>query len=341
MGCCKELTRGLLLVFTTISTRKNKRRLITVIYSNALIATGDATTDGQIVISHSTHYPYFDGPHWMVIVEVAPEKGHTFCYQTSGGVIWSGCSWYKNEAGLKTVSTWVPQGSLKTDPEATPGFVRNRRAAQYASSIDEFLNLASKDSNGTAQEWLIGDTQTGEIAYAIFGGNPTTMDVKRKTDGYFRGSNYVWSEKFRNAAEIEKQNLTDSGFARYTRLGQLLKKHYGEIDAERVKKIMADHYDVLLKREVPSDRTLCRHGENEVVGEATPNGAYDAKIASGSFDELGLWARFGHPCGETFNKSEFLKSHPRWAKENQWKSKWLRDWPTSNPWTYFKGQSEK
>jgi hypothetical protein len=46
-----------------------------------------------------------------------------------------------------------------------PEFARARKAMQYASSIDDYIAIMRKGNNGGyANDWLIGDRKTGEIA---------------------------------------------------------------------------------------------------------------------------------------------------------------------------------
>ena len=69
------------------------------------------------------------------------------------------------------------------DPDGVPEFVRSRKAMQYASSIDEYAAIIKEGNNGGyANDWLVGDRKTGEIAYLELGLHQTPLTKKK--DGY-------------------------------------------------------------------------------------------------------------------------------------------------------------
>ena len=43
---------------------------------SAFVATGDATSDGSIVMAHNTWYYYAAGDHFSNIIDITPQKGH-------------------------------------------------------------------------------------------------------------------------------------------------------------------------------------------------------------------------------------------------------------------------
>ena len=68
--------------------------------------------------------------------------------------------------------------------------MRSRKALQYADTIDDYAAIMLKgDNGGYANDWLIGDRKTGEIAYLELGLKHTP--VWRKKDGYFVSSNFA------------------------------------------------------------------------------------------------------------------------------------------------------
>ena len=109
------------------------------------------------------------------------------------GAIHSGDDFVVNGAGL--VYTETTMGTFKGfREEGTPEFMRARKAAQYAASIDDFVRIMSADNNGAyANDWLVGDTKTGEIAKFELG--LKNQRLWRTTDGYFVGSNFPGDEK--------------------------------------------------------------------------------------------------------------------------------------------------
>jgi len=60
-------------------------------------------------------------------------------------------------------------------------FVRARKAIQYATSIDEWVaTMKEKNNGGYANDWLIGDNKTGEIARLELGLKNQSLE-KQKT----------------------------------------------------------------------------------------------------------------------------------------------------------------
>jgi hypothetical protein len=109
------------------------------------------------------------------------------------GAIHSGDDFVMNVAGL--VYTETTMGTFQGFREGgTPEFIRARKAAQYAASIDDFVRIMGDDNNGAyANDWLVGDTRTGEIAKYELG--LKNQKLWRTKDGYFVGSNFPGDEK--------------------------------------------------------------------------------------------------------------------------------------------------
>ena len=80
------------------------------------------------------------------------------------------------------------------DPKGKPEFMRSRKALQYANSIDDYVRIIKEGNNGGyANDWLIGDRKTGEIAYLELGLKNTPL--WRTKDGYFVSSNFARDPK--------------------------------------------------------------------------------------------------------------------------------------------------
>lgn len=296
---------------------------------SAFIATGSATSDGQIVIGHNTWAGYAGDSYWNVIFHLKPQKGHEILYQSTGGCIWSGQDWIMNNAGLLVCETTLP-GMDVYNIEGIPIFVRIRYAMQYTDNIDDWLKIMTYKGNGAyANEWLIGDAKTGEICSLQLG--CYHWDIERTFNGFIGSSNYPKGPGVRSETTYDWTDPTTSGYCRNVRWQQLREEYYGEIDVEVGKLMLSDHCDVLLGIEEPSRRTLCGHGE---VSPPTyyPSGAYDGKVTSSSlaYPNLGMWGRWGHPCGTPFIVTDFLALHPEYS----WQLPYLRDLPTYD-WTLF------
>ena len=157
-------------------------------HCSAFIATGSYTKGGKIVIAHNNWSSYADGERWTVMFDIKPEHGHRMVMDGEPGVITSQDDFGVNDAGLIITETTITQ-FVGWDPDGKPEFVRSRKAMQYASSIDEYVSIIKEGNNGGyANDWLVGDRKTGEIAYLELGLKNTPL--WRSKDGYFISSNF-------------------------------------------------------------------------------------------------------------------------------------------------------
>jgi len=306
---------------------------------SAFIATGSYTTDGEIVIGHNTWAGYAGDGYWNVIFDLKPKNGHRIIYQSTGGCIWSGQDWYYNDAGLMVCETTLP-GMDIYNVKGIPVLVRARYAIQYGSTIDDFIHIMTYKSNGAyANEWLIGDAKTGEICSLQLG--CYTWDIERTFDGFIGSCNYPKGPNVQSETSYDWTVPWTSGYCRNQRWEEL-KAYYaanpGLIDCSVGRTLLSDHKDVWTNAVAASSRTLCGHGEAETnvlpYARPRPNGAYDGKVTCSELvlNHMGMWGRWGHPCGAQFIASAFLTLHP----EYEWQLPYLHNIPeTPVPWTYF------
>jgi hypothetical protein len=302
---------------------------------SAFIASGDATADGDIVMGHNTWWLYNEDFMNDVIYDVHPLAGHAFRYQGAAGAVWSGEDWYVNDAGLMVTETSLEDAAF--DASGTPVFVRIRTALQFRDSIDGFLEAMLTGNNGAyPNEWLVGDAKTGEIASLQLGCEK--HDLVRTFNGFLTSCNYAWGEEFQSEAGRSKPLLKSYNYARYVRWAQLRPAWYGHVDAEAGKALLSDTWDVYLEREAGSSRTICGEWENETIGQAWPEGAYDGKVTTGKMvlDGMKMWARWGHPNGDPFDADAYMAVNRWWvATHSDFDVLGLRlfDAMTPQPWT--------
>ncbi len=306
-------------------------------YCSAFIATGSYTEDGQIVMGHNSWVEYIIGERWRVIADVVPEKGFRILMDSFPGYIHSGDDFVINSAGILYTETTVSQFKGFRE-EGTPEFMRARKAAQYANSIDDFIRMMTTDNNGGyANDWLVGDTKTNEIAKLELG--LKNQPVWRTTDGYFIGSNFAADEKFiAEETTFNPQDTSQSVLVRKARWEQLMADYKGKINAEAGKAFEADHVDAATGSPGFNGNVLCGHVDDDPKGcpefswaPYFPGGSVQGKVTTaGLAKELKIWGRMGHPCGQDFIAASFLEKHP----EYQWQEKFLRDMK-SHPWTLF------
>jgi hypothetical protein len=301
---------------------------------SAFVATGSYTKDGRIVMGHNAWTNYVVGSRWNIIFDIKPEKGHRFLMDGLPGVIASDDDFGVNAAGIMITETTITQFE-GWDPEGKPEFARARKALQYSDSIDDFARIMRDGNNGGyANDWLIGDNKTGEIA--LFELGLKNQVLKRTKDGYFVGANFPIDSKLTQEETRFDVNKKDSSpNARKVRWDQLMDQHKGSIDVELGKCFENDDFDVIEKRHEANDRTLC--GRVEITsrgipewdwGPYFPGGTVQSKVIDASLAQsMQFWAQVGHH-GSDFVAEEFLSQH----KEHDWMRGLLRDMK-SGPWT--------
>ena len=216
-------------------------------HCRAIIATGDATTDKDIVVAHATTFFYtYITQRCNFILDIKPSNGYRFIMTSPPGSLWSQEDWYQNEKGIILTETeLVPQCLFNI--RKTPKGVRSRIAIQYSSNINEAIEKLQKGNNGLIpNEWLIADTKTGEIArleQALY-----NTVITRTKNGVLTSSSVPHDNKI----ERELWGFIPKAIAiklypgnnKYTssineKFDELEEKYYGEINIEIVKKILA------------------------------------------------------------------------------------------------------
>jgi hypothetical protein len=287
---------------------------------SAFIATGDATTDGRIVMAHNSWAGFTTAQFCNIVVDIVPDRGNRILMQSWGPAIYSMTDFFITSAGLIGTETTIG-GFEGFNAKSKPVFERARKAMQYAGSIDEWAKIIIEDNSGAyANSWLVGDINTGEIACLELG--LKFHSLQKKINGYFAGSNVTDDIKIlRRETKASYDDLRNSAVARRVRWEQLMKQYYGKIDLETAKKMLADHYDVYLKKENPSSRTICGHRELEDGsvpsggGPWKPAGAIDGKVVDSQMAKSRqFWARWGSSCGRSFDANDFLAEHPQYNR---------------------------
>ena len=164
-----------------------------------------------------------------------------------------------NSAGMMIAETTISQFE-GWDPNGKPEFMRSRKALQYANSIDDYVRIIKEGNNGGyANDWLIGDRKSGEIAYLELGLKNTPL--WRTKDGYFVSSNFARDPKVlaEEAPAFDTKDLSLSSNARRVRWEQLMGQNKGKIDVGMAEQFLADHTDSYEKKEQPDERSLCGH----------------------------------------------------------------------------------
>jgi hypothetical protein len=308
-------------------------------HCSAFVATGSYTKDGRPVIAHNNWTSYMSGERWNVIFDIVPQSGYRIIMDGMPGLIHSGDDFGINSAGIMITETTISR-FFGWDPQGTPEFARARKAMQYSNSIDDFARIMQDGNNGGyANDWLVADNKTGEVASLELGLKNVTLD--RTQDGYFVGSNYTISDKLaKQETELDPNDKSLSPNARHIRWTQLMSQNKGRIDVQSAHRFLADHFDTFENKVDPNERTLCGHIDLSSRGSQPWQppygvaGAVQSKAAGAAMAaQMSLTAALGHSCGINFKAAQHLRKHPEFA----WQKDFLRDMP-SRPWTTFVGQ---
>src|ERR1022692_3644283 len=311
---------------------------------SAFIATGAYTKDHQIVIAHNNWTSYLAGERWVVIFDILPQHGQRILMDGFPGVITSDDDFGVNAAGIMITETTITQFE-GWDPNGKPEFVRSRTALQYAQSIDDYVRIIKEGNNGGyANDWLIGDRKTGEIAYLELGLKNTPL--WRTKDGYFVSSNFPRDPTLihEETSGFDSNDASSSMNARHARAEEMVQHAKGKIDVEMAEAFLSDHVDSFeeapshVEKAQPNERSLCGHtdvsprGVKEWGWDAyTPGGAVQGKATDSKMAaNMSFVARAGHPCGADFTAADFLEHHPEFS----WQKPLLRDMK-AGPWTTF------
>jgi Phospholipase B len=303
---------------------------------SAFVATGSYTRDGRIVMGHNSWTNYVVGARWNIVFDIRPEQGARFVMDGLPGVIISDDDFGISSAGIMVTETTIAQFE-GWDPDGKPEFARARKALQYSRAIDEFVQIMLDGNNGGyANDWLVADNKTGEIALLELG--LKYHEVRRTKDGCFFGANYPVTETLTRTETRFDPNKSDSSpNARKARWAQLVAEHKGKIDLELGKAFETDDFDVIAGKNEAGERTLCGRVEISPRGVPEwdwtpfyPGGTVQAKVTDAALaDKLAFWAQAGHH-GSDFIAHDFLAQH----KDYEWMRGLLKDMKCQ-PWFRF------
>ena len=231
------------------------------------------------------------------------------------GIIASDDEFGVNSAGMMITETTISRFH-GWDPNGKPEFVRARKAMQYADSIDSFAKIIADGNNGGyANDWLLGDRKTGEIARFELGLKHTKL--WRTTDGYFSG----WIARATGCdprRAFSPDNLSSFSERAARALGRIAHPEQGQNDPTLAEAFLADHYDTFTKKTGANLRTLCGHGESSMEGEPgwdvkpyDPSGAVLGKVIDTRMAEaMTFIARIGHPLRHGVQRSAVSRRPP-------------------------------
>jgi hypothetical protein len=171
---------------------------------SSFVATGPATKDGRPVFGQIFMWAGYTGVHFNVIADVFPSTGHRLVYQTYPGGIHSGTDYYMNSAGILIGETTVAQTPWNID--GTPMSNRIRKAAQYASSIDDVARILREKNNGMyTNDWPIVDVKTNEVAILLLGTNRSKLWRTNEDLAPFGTPGFLWANNNARDPEVRRE----------------------------------------------------------------------------------------------------------------------------------------
>jgi hypothetical protein len=283
---------------------------------SAFIATGNATKHNDIIIGHTTHTDFVTASLCNIVLYVVPTTGYPFVMQISPGYVASVTDWFICSTGIVGCETTI--SAINYKPQfGNPFFCRIRKAMQYGTSLDQYVEIMLEDNAGDyACSWQLGNINTNEIM--LFELGYETHSIKRTTNGVYYGMNSAVDPQVRllETTDTTSTDITTSTGARNIRLNYLInEKYYGKIDIHTAKKILADHYDPYENKIHMNSRSICKHTELDAQHTNRPPfypfGCIDAKITNAKMArKLSFIGRFGSACGRDFNAAQHIKAHP-------------------------------
>ncbi|WP_224366303.1 C45 family autoproteolytic acyltransferase/hydolase [Hyalangium versicolor] len=179
-------------------------------HCSSFVATKSATPDGRFIMGQLFMWNGYTGVHWDVVLDVQPTHGHRFVMQTFPGGIHSGADWFINDAGIVIGETTVGQTPFNSN--GTPQSNRIRKAAQYASSIDDVARLLKDKNNGLyTNDWTLADAKTDEGACFLLGTNKTRLwrtgskTAAADTPGNLK--DFIWANNNNRDIEVRKESV--------------------------------------------------------------------------------------------------------------------------------------
>ena len=161
-------------------------------HCGAFVANGAATRDGKIVIGHITTDDLLPACYFNIWLDLQPTTGHHFAMQTVPGGIFSSMDYSISDSGIVMAETNISQTTF--DPGGAPLASRVRQAAQYAESIDQTIEILTRNENGLGSaEWILADLKRNETALLVMGTRQNKVFRSSRNEWLAGAEGFYWS----------------------------------------------------------------------------------------------------------------------------------------------------
>lgn len=220
-----------------------------------LVAFGPATADGRLLHGRNLDFPSTQAcQNAARVFEYHPQTGNSFlsaCWAGMAGVFTA-----VNSVGLTIteVGAWDRDVSW----QGTPLVFLMRKIMQYANSLEEAFEIVrmtpkTAGFNITMSDWRVPEAMAIEIS--------AKAAARRKS----RKGLLVVSDNRMSATRMSDQLTPPSAISRYIRMYDLAEQCYGEINVPRMRTMLRDRYDLLLRRESLTYNSICNSGTLQSV----------------------------------------------------------------------------
>lgn len=198
-------------------------------------AWGNSSVGGDLIVGRN--FDFYMGDDFArnrTVMFYFPTDGYKFASVSWPGMI--GVMSGMNEKGL-TVTINAAKSAIPTS-SATPISILTREILQYASTIDEAVQIARKRKTFVSESILIGSALDGRSA--VIEKSPEKMALFESDTTFIISVNHFQSDAFKDdARNVENIAMSDSPF-RLARIGQLLDQKF-PIDAADAVSILRDY----------------------------------------------------------------------------------------------------
>ncbi|UCH34388.1 MAG: hypothetical protein JSV65_17975 [Armatimonadota bacterium] len=220
-----------------------------------LVAFGPATASGRLLHGRNLDFPSTQEVQSSArVIEYHPRTGNSFISACWAGV--AGVFTAMNSAGLTITEVGAWDRDVSWD--GTPLVFLLRKIMQYADSLDDAYEIVRMTPKTGGFNLAVTDWRVPEAIAIEISANAAARRRSRKAV-------MVVSDNRMSATMASNQLAPPSAVSRYIRMCDLAEQAYGQIDVAAMRSILADRYDLLLRRQTLTYNSICNSGTLQSV----------------------------------------------------------------------------